>query len=62
MGSVMMGLALTLLGSSRPAIFILIVFFALGAFLLSKVDVERGRRQALAAEAELHAAGAGSTA
>jgi UMF1 family MFS transporter len=61
MGSVMMGLALTLLGSSRPAIFILIVFFALGAFLLSKVDVERGRRQALAAEAELHAVDAGST-
>jgi UMF1 family MFS transporter len=45
MGSVLFGLALTLTGSSRPAIVILIVFFALGAFLLSRVDVERGRRQ-----------------
>jgi UMF1 family MFS transporter len=45
MGSVLFGLALTLTGSSRPAIIILIVFFALGAFLLSRVDVERGRRQ-----------------
>jgi UMF1 family MFS transporter len=45
MGSVLFGLALTLTGSSRPAIIILIFFFALGAFLLSRVDVERGRRQ-----------------
>ncbi len=44
------------LGSSRPAILTLIVFFALGAYLLSKVDVERGRRVAREAEAALHPA------
>jgi UMF1 family MFS transporter len=53
-GSLIFGFALTLTGSSRPAIVMLIVFFALGAFLLSKVDVERGRRQAREAEAALH--------
>ena len=54
-GSLFFGFALTLTGSSRPAIVMLIVFFALGAYLLSKVDVERGRRQAREAEAALHA-------
>jgi len=55
MGTFLFGVLLAATGSSRPAILILIVFFALGAFLLSKVDVERGRRQARAAEAVLHA-------
>jgi hypothetical protein len=32
----------------------LVVFFALGAFLLSKVDVERGRRMARESEATVH--------
>jgi UMF1 family MFS transporter len=54
-GSLIFGLALTLTGSSRPAIILLIIFFALGAFLLSKVDVERGRRLAQEAEAAVHA-------
>jgi UMF1 family MFS transporter len=48
LGAFVFGVTLTLTGSSRPALLILIVFFALGAFLLSRVDVERGRR--LAAE------------
>ncbi|MCG6927566.1 MAG: MFS transporter [Acidobacteria bacterium] len=51
MGTFLFGVLLAATGSSRPAILILIVFFALGAFILSKVDVERGRRQARAAEA-----------
>jgi UMF1 family MFS transporter len=57
LGSILFGIMLTLTESSRPAIVILIVFFAIGAFLLSKVDVERGRRQAREAEALLHAPG-----
>jgi UMF1 family MFS transporter len=51
MGSMVFGTMLVLTGSSRPAILALVVFFALGAFLLSRVDVERGRRVAREAEA-----------
>ena len=43
-GSLIFAVTLATLGTSRPAILSLIVFFALGAFLLSRVDVERGRR------------------
>jgi UMF1 family MFS transporter len=50
-GSFVFGVVLAATGSGRPAILSLIVFFALGAWLLSRVDVERGRR--LAREAEL---------
>lgn len=46
----------TLTGSNRYAILALIVFFALGAFLLSRVDVEEGQRVAQAADEELKAA------
>ncbi len=53
---------LATVGSSRPAILTLVVFFALGAFLLSKVDVERGRRMAREAEEALHPAGDTGTA
>jgi UMF1 family MFS transporter len=49
-GSFLFGIVLATTGKSRPAILSLIVFFALGAWLLSHVDVERGRR--LAREAE----------
>ena len=45
-GSFVFGVMLAATGSSRPAILTLIVFFALGAWLLSRVDVERGRRLA----------------
>jgi len=55
LGGLVFGIMLTATGSSRPAILTLIVFFALGAFLLSRVNVERGRRQARDAEAALHA-------
>ena len=54
-GSVIFGLSLTLTGSSRPAVVVLIVFFGLGAFLLSRADVERGRRLAREAEDAVHA-------
>jgi MFS transporter, UMF1 family len=57
-GSLVFGVTLATVGSSRPAILILIVFFALGAWLLSRVDVERGRRLAREAEAAAHEAGA----
>ncbi len=57
-GSFIFGLSLTTLGSSRPAILTLVLFFALGAFLLSLVDVERGQRTAREAEAAAHEAGA----
>ena len=42
-------------GSSRNAILSVILFFAVGAWLLSKVDVEVGREAARAAEQELPA-------
>ena len=50
----MFGVFLATTGSSRPAILTLIVFFAIGALLLSRVDVERGRRLAREAEAAAH--------
>jgi UMF1 family MFS transporter len=56
-GSLVFGVSLTTLGSSRPAILTLVVFFALGALLLSFVDVDRGRRMAREAEAAAHEAG-----
>lgn len=52
-GSFVFGLTLTATGSSRPAILSLVLFFALGSFMLSRVDVERGRRQAREAEAAI---------
>ncbi|HEX9188993.1 MAG TPA: MFS transporter [Vicinamibacteria bacterium] len=53
-GLIVFGLLQATTGSSRPAILLLIVFFGLGAFLLSRVDVERGRRLAREAEAAAH--------
>jgi UMF1 family MFS transporter len=50
-GTMIFGVTLAALGTSRPAILSLIVFFAVGAWLLTKVDVERGRRLAREAEA-----------
>ena len=50
-GSLVFGIMLALTGSSRPAILALVIFFALGALLLSCVDVERGQRVARQAEA-----------
>jgi UMF1 family MFS transporter len=55
-GSAIFGVMLALTGSSRPAIVSLIVLFLAGALLLSRVDVERGRRIAREAEGKAHPA------
>ena len=46
-------LAVALFDSSRPGVLSLIVFFAVGMFLLSRVDVAEGRRVAKEKDAEL---------
>ena len=56
MGTLVFGIMLATTGSSRPAILTLIVFFAIGAWLLTRVDMERGRRVARQAEAAAHEA------
>jgi UMF1 family MFS transporter len=56
MGTFVFGVVLAATGSPRPAILTLVVFFALGAWLLARVDVERGRRVAREAEAVVHEA------
>ena len=50
-GAFVFGAVLQATGTSRPAILALIVFFAVGIALLSKVDVARGRRVAMESEA-----------
>jgi UMF1 family MFS transporter len=57
LGSLAFGIVLALTGSSRPAILMLVLFFAAGAWLLAKVDVARGRRRAREDEARFEAAG-----
>lgn len=42
LGTLAFGLAFTIFGSYRIAILLLVVFFVLGGFLLSRVDVRRG--------------------
>jgi UMF1 family MFS transporter len=49
-------------GSSRNAILSVIAFFAVGAYLLARVDVAAGQRAARAAEAEARAAAGGAPA
>ena len=46
MGPAVFGLIIVMTGDVQPAILSLIAFFALGALLLARVDVEAGRRQA----------------
>ena len=52
-GPLVFAVVASLTGGGRTAILALIGFFALGLFLLSRVDVEEGRRAARAAEASL---------
>jgi MFS-type transporter involved in bile tolerance (Atg22 family) len=47
LGPLIFAAAVATFGSSRPAILSLVVFFILGSFLLSKVDVAEGRRVAI---------------
>jgi len=50
-GSMIFGVVLALTGSSRPAVVSLVVLFLLGGYLLSRVDVARGRTLARETEA-----------
>lgn len=59
-GTFVFGVMLSMTGSSRPAILSLVVLFVLGGLILSRVDVERGRRLAREAEAAAHEARAGA--
>ena len=52
-GPLFFGLVIELTGSIQHAMLSVVVFFVLGGFVLSRVNVEEGQRQALAAEARL---------
>ncbi|MEP7344138.1 MAG: MFS transporter [Gemmatimonadaceae bacterium] len=52
-GPLVFAATIAVTGSSRNAILSVILFFAIGAWLLSKVDVEKGRAAARAAENQL---------
>ena len=52
-GPLFFGLVIELTGSIQQAMLSVVVFFVLGGFVLSRVDVEEGRRQAQEAEARL---------
>ncbi len=56
-GPLLFGVVSGLTGASRVSVALLAVFFLAGALLLSKVDVEAGRRAARTAEREKAAAG-----
>jgi len=58
LGSTIFGTVLALTGSSRPAIVSLIVLFLVGGFILTRVDVDRGR--AIVADENARAAAAAS--
>ncbi len=51
LGPALFGIISTIMGESRLSIVALIIFFLLGIFILTKVDVERGNRVALEDEA-----------
>jgi UMF1 family MFS transporter len=60
-GPFLMAQVALLTGSGRYGILSLVVFFAVGIFVLSRVDLEEGRRAALEEDATLHAVAAGET-
>jgi UMF1 family MFS transporter len=45
-GPLLFGLAGVIFGSSRPAVLSLIVLFILGGYILTRVNVEAGRKVA----------------
>jgi UMF1 family MFS transporter len=59
LGPLVFAFAATTFGSSRPAILTLIAFFVIGGYLLTRVDVEEGRRVAQEVDARLLGADAG---
>lgn len=52
LGPAIFATMITVAGSSRPAILSIIIFFAVGAWILSRVDVAAGQRQARESAAE----------
>ncbi len=56
LGPLTFGAAVTLTGSSRPAVLLLMVFFVAGAWALTRVDVEAGEREARLDTAPVEAA------
>lgn len=54
-GPLMFALAVALLGSSRPAVLSLLLFFLVGGYLLSRVDIAEGQRIAAEEDAALAA-------
>ena len=53
LGPALFGLVSTIMGHSRLSIVSLIIFFAIGIFILTKVDVEKGIAVAEKEEQEL---------
>ncbi len=53
LGPLVFAYAATTFGNSRPAVLSLIAFFIIGGYLLTRVDVEEGRRVARAEDAAL---------
>ena len=53
LGPLIFAAAGIIFGSSRPAILSLIVFFILGGYLLTRVNIEKGKQIAQAEDAEL---------
>jgi UMF1 family MFS transporter len=53
LGPFLFGLTIALTGSSRPAILPVILFFVVGGLILSRIDVEEGRRVARKSEEAL---------
>jgi UMF1 family MFS transporter len=56
-GPLLFAAAGVIFGSSRPAVLSLILIFFLGGYLLTRVDVEEGKRVAKIEDAELLAGG-----
>jgi len=52
-GPLVFAFAATTFGSSRPAILSIILFFILGGYILTRVDVEKGHKVALAEDAKV---------
>jgi UMF1 family MFS transporter len=57
LGPLLFGLMIAWTGSSQTAILSIVIFFVVGGFLLTRVDVEAGQRQAREEDAHLAAAG-----
>jgi UMF1 family MFS transporter len=52
-GPLLFAAAIAVFGSSRPAVLSVILFFVVGGWLLTRVDVDEGRRAAREAERAL---------